>query len=99
MNADDYNQDQNYDPQFQTHDQYEHGNGMNQYGSDDQYVAQGQYYQDDEYAIHENYDQQYYHSQPGYDHSNFQQDQLYQQADECESLESYDATQQFRFND
>lgn len=101
LNDEDYNQDQNYEQPYETHDQYEHENGM-QYGSDDQYDEQGPYYQDDEYAIQENYasdyDQQYYNNPQGLEaHNNFQP--FYQQDDDCESLESYDATQQYRFND
>ncbi|KAG4073138.1 hypothetical protein HA402_002527 [Bradysia odoriphaga] len=102
-NDGDYIPDQTYDQQYEMHE-----NGMHQYGADGQCDNQGIYYQNDEYAIPENYvhagdhEQQYYYSQQVYDPhtSTFQQEQFCQKDNDCESLESYDNTQlQYRFGD
>ncbi|XP_037030460.1 dnaJ homolog subfamily A member 4-like [Bradysia coprophila] len=109
LNDDECAQDQYYDQQYESHDQHDqYGNDNHydhQYG-DEQYNHQGQYYHDDNsYEVQGNYEHpseyDQHHNQQGYESQNhFHQEDFYQQEQSSEdvSLESYDATQQYRSN-
>lgn len=102
-----YMPDTNYDEQYETCESYQQEIDMQQYAANNQY-DEGTFYQEDCYAIPENFEhaseydqqQQYYYPPKTFDGQfQFQQEPLYQNDEDCETLESYDATEQYRIDE